>query len=129
MKKLLNASCALLTLATLTTACTQSPEPRTALTETQSEVSVAEATGAQKVPEASLHLKMAKDGVAQAQRLMNEKKYDEARAVHHRAQLDAKLATSLTREQEAKVKAQEQSDRLKSLNQSSSDESSTREPS
>jgi len=117
MKKLLSGSVAAATLALLSNGCASTPEPTTALSQAQSEVSVAEATGAQEVPEASLHLKMAKDGVAQAQRLMQEQKYSEASEVLKRAQLDAELATSLAHEEEAKAKAQEQVERVKSLEQ------------
>jgi hypothetical protein len=93
------------------------PPPHAALTETQSTVAAAEAKGAQQVPEASLYLKMAKDGVQSAQGLMNEDKNRRAAAVLQRARLDAELAASLATEDQAKQQAQQQLDRVKSLEQ------------
>ena len=117
MNQLTIGSSALLTLTLIMSGCASTPEPHTALAEAQAEVSVAEATGAQEVPEASLHLKMAKDAITEAERLMQENKNAQATAVLSRAQLDAELAASLAQEQDMKTKAQEQLDRVKSLEQ------------
>ena len=97
--------------------CAQTPPPHTALAKAQSTVAAAEAKGAQQVPEASLYLKMAKDGVQAAQVLMAEDKNQRASAVLQRARLDAELAASLATEEQMKAKTQEQLDRDKSLEQ------------
>ncbi len=103
--------------AALAAACSNQEAPHTALTEAQSEVSAAEARGAQGVPQASLHLKMAKDAIVEAEQFMEEGKHKEAKAALERAQLDAKLAKSLATEDQIKEEAQEQIDRVKSLEQ------------
>lgn len=125
MNQLTTGSSTLLALTVLMSGCASTPEPHTALAEAQSEVSVAEATGAQEVPEASLHLKMAKDAIAEAERLMQENKNDEATAALNRAQLDAELAASLAQEEEMRTKAQEQLDRVKSLDQTNNQPTAT----
>lgn len=117
MKSLLTGGLALTALAITTSGCSSQTAPHSALTEAQSAVSAAEAKGAQQVPQASLHLKMAKDSINEAQRLMSDKEYEAAKVVLERAQIDAELAESLAKEKEAKQKAQEQLNRVKSLQQ------------
>jgi hypothetical protein len=101
----------------LAVGCSSQQAPHTALTEAQSEVSAAEARGAQDVPQASLHLKMAKDAIAEAETLMKDGENEKARAALERAHVDAKLAKSLATENQIKEQAQEQIDRVKSLEQ------------
>ena len=101
----------------LMSGCAQTPPPHTALTNAQSTVAAAEAKGAQQVPEASLYLKMAKDSIAAAQVLMNEAKNKRAAGVLERARIDAELAASLATEDVMKRKAQEELERVKSLQQ------------
>lgn len=97
--------------------CAQTPPPHTALTEAQSRVAAAEAQGAQQVPQASLHLKMAKDSIEEARMLMNEDRNERAAVVLERARMDAELAASLATEEAMKKKANEELERVKSLQQ------------
>ena len=116
MNRLLHGA-ALAVIMSLMSGCAQTPPPHTALTKAQSTVAAAEAKGAQQVPEASLYLKMAKDGIESAQVLMAEDKNKRAAAVLDRARLDAELSASLATEEQAKKQAQEQLERVKSLQQ------------
>lgn len=117
MKKKWNGPLGLAMCTALAVGCSNQKAPHTALTEAQSEVSAAEARGAQEVPQASLHLKMAKDAIAEAKQLMEEGQHEEAKAALERANIDAKLAKSLATEEQIKDEAQEQIDRVKSLEQ------------
>lgn len=118
MNKHLACGSALTAIMILSTGCAKTEPPHTALSKAQSAVSAAEAKGAQKVPDASLYLKMAKDGIDQAEALMNEDEHERAAAVLERARVDAELAISLATEEDMKNKAQEQMNRAKSLQQS-----------
>jgi hypothetical protein len=68
-------------------------------------ISAAEAAGAGSVPEASLHVKMAKDSVALAEKQVRDGDEEEARATLERASADAELARALTTEQEVRDEA------------------------
>jgi Domain of unknown function (DUF4398) len=86
-------------------ACGGSNLPPARIAETQSEVSAADAVGAQRHPGAALHLKMARDQLQEAKRLADDGKDDEARLVLDRASADAALALIMTREAEANAQA------------------------
>lgn len=105
--------------------CTNQEPPHSALTAAESAVSAAEARGAQQVPQASLHLKMAKDSIAQAEELIKEDEFDAAHVALQRAEMDAKLAESLATEEEAKGKAREQMERVNTLQQSNAQRSTS----
>lgn len=93
------ASTALLT--TLLVGCGGSALPPAKMADTQSSISAAEAVGADQNPQASLHLKMARDQLKQAQGLVNDGKDDDARLVLERANADAEVALMITREAQA----------------------------
>ena len=71
------------------------PEPKT----TRSEVAIgaAQALGAEHVPGAELHLGLAKEQLAVAQRLIDDDEDDRAYLVLGRAEADARLAQALAR--------------------------------
>lgn len=77
------------------------PPARVASTETA--VRSARAAGAERVPDANHHLKLAEDELAKAKTLSSKKHRDEAEAMLHRAGADAALAAALT--DEARQKA------------------------
>jgi hypothetical protein len=83
-------------LALLVLGCGTVPAPNAEFADTQGAISAAEATGAQNTPQASLYLKMSKDGLKLAQEQMAKEQNDEARRTLERARADALLATSLT---------------------------------
>jgi hypothetical protein len=64
-----------------------------------SAIRAAETVGADKVPRASLHLQLAHEELAAAQKLAAEGKKDEAASLLTRAEADAELAILLSKEQ------------------------------
>ena len=82
------------------TACGSSLPPAKAA-DTQASISAAAAVGAEQNPQGALHLKLARDQLQEAQRLLDSGKDKEARLVLERADADAQLALMITREAEA----------------------------
>lgn len=76
-------------------------------TQSKTAISAAEAVGAQSVPQAALHLKMAKDQLSTAEALIADGENDEAFLVLQRATVDAELALALAREESVKGEANE----------------------
>jgi hypothetical protein len=100
----------------LLSACGGAAVPRESLTAAKAAVAGAEVGGAATEPKAALHLKLAKEQVAQAEKLIGDGDNEEAARVIDRAQADADLALSLAKEASAEKEAQEtkeQLDRLK----------------
>jgi hypothetical protein len=88
-------------VATFIVACGGSSLPPAKAADTQASISAAAAVGAEQNPQAALHLKMARDQLAEAQGLIDSGKNDEARLVLERADADAEVALIITREAEA----------------------------
>jgi hypothetical protein len=94
-------SVALLALGVaLVSACGSSLPPAKAA-DTQASISAAAAVGAEQNPQGALHLKLARDQLQEAQRLIDAGKNKEARLVLERADSDAELALMITREADA----------------------------
>ena len=92
--------------ATSLAACGGSQLNQAQLTQAQASVRAAEEVGAQDQPQAALHLQLAKDEIAKAQKLADDGD-DEDAALHlKRAQADAELAMQLARTQAEQQKAQ-----------------------
>jgi hypothetical protein len=72
---------------------------------TQAAISAADAVGAQQEPRAALHLKMARDQLAEAQSLTQKGDSDEAALACERARTDAELALMVKREADARSAA------------------------
>jgi len=87
--------------------CASHPQPTQNLTSSMAAVRGAEEVGAENVPEAKLYLQLAKDEVANAQRMMNDGKGERADLMSRRAYSDAELSISLTREHAARMRAQQ----------------------
>lgn len=77
------------------------------VTEVQSSVRAAEAVGANDQPKAALHLQLARDEMAEAQRLANEGDEENAALVLERARADAELAFQLARTEQEQEKARQ----------------------
>lgn len=75
----------------------------------------AEELGAQEVPQASLHLQLAKENVAAAEALNKDGKDDEGRSLLLRAEADAELAIALSRVETERAEAQDAMDRVRKL--------------
>ncbi|MEO7037872.1 MAG: DUF4398 domain-containing protein [Polyangiaceae bacterium] len=88
--------------------CGSSAVPLDKLTDAKATVRAAQEAGAQSTPQAALHLKMANDELASAQKAMDdEKDNDRARLLLNQAQADADLSLALARGSAEKKQAQE----------------------
>lgn len=87
--------------------CGASAPPSHQLTKSQAAIRGAEVAGAEDTPKAKLHLKMAKDHLANAEQLIAEEEYDDAALVLRRAEADADLAIALSKEAEARGRAED----------------------
>lgn len=95
----------------LLVACGGAAYPGQKLTDSRAQIRAAEELGAQQVPQAAMHLKLARDQVARAERLLNDGDNEEAARTLDQARSDADLAVALsheanTRQEAAQVKAQ-----------------------
>jgi len=78
-------------------------------------VRAAEVGGAEELPRGELHLKYAKDAIAEAKTLMDKGDNKEATLLLDRATVDAEAALALAEEQEARLAAEEQLERIQEL--------------
>jgi hypothetical protein len=102
--------------ALLAGACGSSGEASTqALAQSEAAVRAATEVGAESQPQASLHLKMAKDRMRKAEELNKKGEYDSANALLDEARVDAELALSLTREHQAAERADEAKQQAESV--------------
>lgn len=76
-----------------------------ATAETTAAIAAAETAAPKDHPQASLHIKLARDQLQQAKRLMQEDEEEKAGLLLQRATADAELALMLARESDAKEKA------------------------
>jgi hypothetical protein len=86
---------------------------------TDSSIRAAEEVGAPRVPQASLHLQLAKEENGQAQQLIKDGDTKRAEGQLMRAQADAELAVALAREAPMQVEAQHEADKAHALQQQS----------
>lgn len=82
--------------------CAGRPPPNSQIAASKAAVRGAAEVGAREVPEAELHLKLAEDQLAQAEKLMEDGENERAEDRALRAYQDAELALALTREHAAK---------------------------
>jgi hypothetical protein len=85
--------------------CGGAPLPADRLASAEAATRGAAEIGAEQAPQASLHLKMARDQIAQAKALIQNGENDRAGSVLSRAEVDAELALALTREVAARTEA------------------------
>lgn len=79
------------------------------------EIRVAQEVGASKVPQAALHLRLAKEQLAEAKRLSGEGDDKEAASMLKRSQADAELAVALARNDTEKQAAMNALARVREL--------------
>jgi hypothetical protein len=103
----MNALSRILAFGAVLAACSSSHPLPANYVPTQAAISAADAVGAKNQPRAALHLKMARDQVAQAQALSARGKDHEAALMLDRARTDAEMALMLTRETEARSEVTE----------------------
>jgi hypothetical protein len=109
------ALCSLGALALV--ACASNPLPPAKVTDTQAAISAADAVGASNHPRASLHMKLAREQLQQAEALLRDGDDEEARLVIDRARLDAELALALTREEQAQKNARTSIEKARNVGQ------------
>jgi len=85
--------------------CASAPLPAERLASAEAGIRGATEVGGEAVPQAALHLKMARDQIAQAKSLAQSGDGDRAVLVLARAETDAELALSLARESAARAEA------------------------
>ena len=100
--------------ATVVAGCTNAPLRTEAST---SGIRAAEEAGATKVPQASLHLQLAKEELAQARELSSKGEKDKAASMLLRAEADAELALVLSRGDAEKTEANAAVARVRELRQ------------
>lgn len=83
--------------------------------ETAAAIAAAETAAPKDHPQASLHIKLARDQLQEAKRLMQDDEDDKAWLVLQRATADAELALMLARESDAKEKAERARQQVESL--------------
>jgi hypothetical protein len=95
--------------------CGSSAVPLDRLTDAKATVRAAQEAGAQSTPQAALHLKMANDELASAQKAMDDNDNDRARLLLNQAQADADLSLALARGTNEKQQAHEAQAKIDSL--------------
>lgn len=101
-------------LAFTAAACGSSEVPAKELAKSESAIRAASEVGAQDNPEASLHLKLAKDRFAQAQAASKDDEQETAKLLLEKSEADAELALALTRKEQAAAKAEQAKGKLQS---------------
>ncbi|MCC6663606.1 MAG: DUF4398 domain-containing protein [Polyangiaceae bacterium] len=102
-------------------ACGGAAAPNERVTSATAAVRAAEVAGAPGNPEASLLLKRAREGLAQAKAQMADGKNEDAALTLQKAEADADLALYLAREAAAKAEAQAAVDQVKAFKQKASE--------
>ena len=98
----------------ITAGCASAPLRTEAST---SGIRVAEEVGAAKIPQASLHLQLAKEGLELAKGLAAKGEKKKAASMLLRAEADAELAVALSREDAEKSEARAAVERVRQLQQ------------
>jgi hypothetical protein len=96
--------------------CANAPAPLRTEAST-SGIRAAEEVGAAKVPQASLHLQLAKEELALAKSLFAKGDKEEAASMLLRAEADAELAIALSRKDAEKSEARAAAERVRQLRQ------------
>ncbi len=102
-------------VASLSIACGGAAAPNHQLTTAESAVRAAEVGGAEELPKGELHLKYAKDAIAEARTLMDKGEHEQATLLLEKAAVDAEQALALAEEEEARSLAEEQLERIEEL--------------
>lgn len=84
---------------------------------TESGIRAAEAVGAAEVPQAALHLQLAKEELGRAQKLHSQGARQEASSMLRRAEVDAELAIAISNEDAERKEAKDAIARINELRQ------------
>ncbi len=91
------------------------PPPNERLAAAESGARGAEELGANSNPQASLHLKYAREQIEEAKKLIANDENERAASVLTRASADAELAVMLAKEQKSRVEADAAKEKIKSV--------------
>ncbi len=95
--------------------CASYPAPTQKMVDAESSIRGAKELGADKVPQAQLHVTLAQEQVDKAKKLMADGDNERAEWLLKRAQIDAELGLALSKEEAAKVDAQKSIDDVKAV--------------
>jgi len=101
--------------AMLLVACGGAAVPTGKLTNAKATIRGAEEVGAEQNPKAAMHLKLARDQVARAERLIKQEEYENAALTLNQAQADADMALALAREATERKAAEQAKARIEEL--------------
>ena len=102
----------------LVAACASSPVPAERLAKSTAAIRSAHEVGAERVPNAAMHLKVANEELDLAKRLITDGDNRRAEYVLLRAQVDADVALQLAREDQARADAQKTIDEVQRVKNS-----------
>ncbi|MBI3802601.1 MAG: DUF4398 domain-containing protein [Nitrospirae bacterium] len=102
-------------LAATIVGCASGPEFTKSSEKSTSAIRGAEEVGASKVPNAALHLQLAKEELNRAKELDTKGKKEEAVSMLSRAEADAELAVALSHEEKEKTEAAQAVERVRKL--------------
>jgi hypothetical protein len=102
-----------LAASALVAACGSSPPPTARYASASASIRAAHEVGAQKVPDAQLHLQMAEDQLNNAKKMINDNDNDKAAWTLSRSQSDADLAVALAREAQTRAAADQVTQQLR----------------
>jgi hypothetical protein len=105
----------MLALAVAALGCGGAPKPEARIASSQGAIRGASEAGAQGVPQATLHLKLAQEEREQALELVRNGENHRAELLLARAEADAELALALAREASAKAEAEKTDEELEAL--------------
>jgi hypothetical protein len=88
-------------IAVLVAGCASQPKPTDTLASSVNAAHRAEEAGAQRIPDAELHLRLANQQNNEAKHMMDEGENERAALLSRRAQSDAELSLALAREHDA----------------------------
>ena len=95
--------------------CASGPVPAERVASAQAAIRSAQEVGAQRVPQATLHLQLAREQADYAAELIRNGSHDRAASVLMRAQADAELALALARQDKEIQEANQAVDRVRAL--------------
>lgn len=98
-------------------ACASSDVTTAQTSEPQAKIAAAEEAGAKEIPEASLHLKLANEQYAKAQKMMEDGDTEEPRLLLARASADAELALAMARLKSTRDRAMTTIEKVNDLRQ------------
>ena len=107
--------CSVISVLALAAGCGGIPKPEARISSSQGAIRGAEEAGAERIPRASLHLKLAQEQRAQALELINRGDNHGADLLLARAEADAELALALAREASAAADTEKTNEELDAL--------------